>query len=415
MLIVTDSRVWSPGEGRNYRFTRMVSGLCRYGIHIDLVTSRKNLNKEDIACLRSAGIKKIITGENSDKNKHRSGIRSAIRKYCPNFILSIVRSGLNAMQQIILLLVSREKKVPVLSELRSSLLPALVQEYVQRYSPDFIMVEYIMHAYALDFLKQYPEHDKPVTMIDTHDVAFQRCESFSRHGVMPPFNISRQEEKEILSNFDIIIAIQDEDRQVFEGMLPDSNVVTCLPSCPVNVMSPCSNIDAKSLMFMGGNSTPNSEGLSQFLKYAWTDIRKLHPDAALKVYGTVCRRFEGKTYPGVLFEGYVADPRTAYSKAAIVISPVTFGSGLKIKTLEGLGYGRPVVATTHSAAGLKGAVGQGLFIAADWGDFASIIDNLLQNPIKIESAGKSASDYIARHFSGSCVMNDLLKAMNKKK
>ena len=104
-------------------------------------------------------------------------------------------------------------------------------------------------------------------MDDTHDVLYKRCESFAMHGNPLTNSISREEEEEMLKLFDIIIAIQDEDRKTFEKMSPNSTVVTCLPPYTVDSLIPSSNRIPKSLAFFGGKgySGPNEDGLSDFL------------------------------------------------------------------------------------------------------------------------------------------------------
>ena len=55
---------------------------------------------------------------------------------------------------------------------------------------------------------------------------------------------------------------------------------------------------------------------------------------------------------GVPFEGHIPDLASFYGSARVVISPVRFGSGVKIKTVEALQFGLPVVSTTVGAEGI---------------------------------------------------------------
>jgi succinoglycan biosynthesis protein ExoO len=272
------------------------------------------------------------------------------------------------------------------------------------------MVEYLMHSYALDFLQEMPGCTRPVTMIDTYDVAHQLCEARQRHGERVPFLVNREEEQEILSTFDIIIAIQDQDRRTFEAMLPGRTVVTCLPACEANPVPPSTD-QSTSLIFVGGDSRKNSYGLMQFLKHAWPRVRNVHSDADLTVVGTVCRRFEEESYPGVFFEGYVDDLRESYARADVAICPVTYGGGLKIKVFEALAFGRPVVATMHSAIGFSVTEGNGLLVADDWESFAAILNDLFDDQGRVRAMGQSAAEYVDREFSESYVMRDLVAAM----
>lgn len=411
MLIVTDSRVWSPGSGRNFRFTRLVSSLCRFGIQIDLVTSRNDLAPEEMGCLSEAGITRVIAGAGPESGRKKRGFRSSVKRWIPDPILSACRYVKKASQKVTSSFKTGKNEPRRLVELRSSMLSNLVMEYAEKYCPDFVMVEYLMHGYVLEVLKRIPARARPVTLIDTHDVAYQRCEAMAGHDDSEPIMISREEEQEVLERFDIVIAIQDEDRATFEEMLPGSCVVTCLPSCGSNPVEMSPDYDPKSVLFVGGKSSHNAEGLKQFLEHSWPGIIDEHPEATLTVVGNVDRCFEDQSYPGVHFAGYVTDQRESYASAAAVISPIVFGSGLKIKVLEGMASGRPVVATRHSSIGFNGAEGHGLLVADDWSEFTALLNDLFEEPERVRSLGASAAAYVDHQFDGSRVMQELITVM----
>ncbi len=412
MLVVTNSRVWSPGDGRHFRFTRLASELCRHGIQLDLVTSTILL-PDDLERLRSAGITAITTGEAMGKSSRKPELRSKIRSWCPGAVVGAFRAARYLGRQLGSAFATRTARERKLSELQSPLLSLLVADYVRAKCPDFVLVEYLVHSYALEPLKRQPPTIRPITLVDTHDVAHQRCESFAAHGNPLPHSLSREEEQEMLGAFDIIIAIQDEDTKTFEAMNPGSTVVTCLPPCTADPVKPSPDRRPKSAAFFGGKgySGPNESGLAQFLAHAWPLIKQAHPTATLKVYGDTRDAFVSRSFPGVSFEGYVADLREAYAQTEIVISPMTSGGGLKTKVLEALASGRPVVATTHSAIGFPNAEGHGLLVAGDWHAFAITIIDLFASRDRLPALGRSAADYVAREFNETRVMQDLLSAM----
>jgi glycosyltransferase involved in cell wall biosynthesis len=55
----------------------------------------------------------------------------------------------------------------------------------------------------------------------------------------------------------------------------------------------------------------------------------------------------------VAFVGYVADLAPLYARARVAISPLRFGAGVKIKTIEAIQHGLPVVATSVGAEGFR--------------------------------------------------------------
>jgi glycosyltransferase involved in cell wall biosynthesis len=81
---------------------------------------------------------------------------------------------------------------------------------------------------------------------------------------------------------------------------------------------------------------------------------------------------------GVVFTGYLDDirPRVARSWGSIV--PLRVGGGTRLKILEALALGTPVVATSKGAEGLDLAPGQDILIADKPADFAAAVLRLLQ-------------------------------------
>ena len=412
MLIATDARLWTPGGGRYFRFSGLVSALRRHVACLDFITSR-TLSAEDVARLRTIGFDNITTGRAEEKPRPEAALRSRIRSICPPPLAAAFRSVRSLARRVGSMFTTNRTEVRNISDLQSPQLPLLVADYLKKKSPDFVMVEYLMYAYALEPLRDLSVHDRPITMIDTHDVTHKRCAVLETHGIPTSFDLTWDEEQAILGDFDIIVAIQDEDRKTFETMCPARTAVTCLPSCVIDPVGPSPDRRPKSAAFFGGRGYcgPNVLGLALFLDQAWPLIRKAHPTAALSVFGDTRDAFEGRSFPGVSFEGFVPDLREAYARTDLVISPVTFGGGLKTKVLEGLAYGRPVVATAHSAIGFPDSRGGGLFVADDWRAFAEIVNELFSHPARIREESRFAVDYVEQHFSEPRVTRDLITAM----
>ena len=74
--------------------------------------------------------------------------------------------------------------------------------------------------------------------------------------------------------------------------------------------------------------------------------------------------------PAVKVTGGVDSVEPYYEKAHVVIAPIRFGGGTRIKILEALAFGRPVVSTTIGAEGLDLKPSRDILIADTPEDFA---------------------------------------------
>jgi glycosyltransferase involved in cell wall biosynthesis len=83
--------------------------------------------------------------------------------------------------------------------------------------------------------------------------------------------------------------------------------------------------------------------------------------------------------PDVQFVGMVPDLSTFYSTIRVAISPTLVGAGVKLKTVEAVQYGVPVVATSEGAAGLPEEWRGAVAVADDARDFADAVVRLMSD------------------------------------
>lgn len=381
------------------------------GLSIELVTSRTSLNREDLECMESVGITAVHTAPKQLAPNRLPLSTSLFQTFCPRLLVGSIRRCRSSMRACIGRLGTVVQRPKRITELKCPVLIKMVEDHVLRMQPDFLLVSYLVNTFALEGLERVPHNLRPVTLVDTNDVAYMRCDALLCNGDSPSHLVSREEEAELLRLYDLIISINDEDQSVFNEMVPDETIVTCRPSCAVDALEPPSGRDLKTLLYVAGASSPNAQGLRAFLDDCWPRIRQEHPRVTLKVAGNVCRMFDQRQEPGVDFIGFVPDQRNAYAQAGIVISPVDFGGGLKIKVLEALCFGRTVVASQHSATGLRDVEGHGLLVADDLNDFTSIVNDLLRHPEQVRALCAQAARYTAVAFNEMTVTADLRSAM----
>ncbi len=93
----------------------------------------------------------------------------------------------------------------------------------------------------------------------------------------------------------------------------------------------------------------------------------------------------------IIVDGGVEDIRDAYARADVFVVPLRVGGGTRLKILEAMAAGLPIVSTTIGAEGLDIKDGENILLADEPQDFAEKIDLLLKNPArrgKIGNAGR---------------------------
>jgi polysaccharide biosynthesis protein PslH len=162
----------------------------------------------------------------------------------------------------------------------------------------------------------------------------------------------------------------------------------------------CANISAASdpdtLIYPGALSfDANLDAMIYFLEAVFPRIRAARPQTRLRITGkyTAAQRDALPTLDGVELTGFLPDVRPAVAGAAVAVVPLRRGGGTRLKILEALALGTPVVATSKGAEGLELLHGQDLLIADTPDAFAEATLQLMADPElrqRIAAAGRAA-------------------------
>ena len=214
------------------------------------------------------------------------------------------------------------------------------------------------------------------TVIDTHDLFGNRHKQYLNNKMQPTWlATTANQEIRALKRADAVIAIQEEEAQYLKRH--GVNEVHCVGHLSTAQPTPFPDPGGARLFFVGSGNPINVQGLEWFLSSVMPKIRKAFPTCKLAVAGPVSQR---RVWPDeVLVLGEVESLATEYAKATVVINPVTFGTGLAVKTIEALSYGKAVVATDAGARGLGSEFSAVLCITKDASTFAKRVIELLRD------------------------------------
>lgn len=109
--------------------------------------------------------------------------------------------------------------------------------------------------------------------------------------------------------------------------------------------------------------------------------------------------------PDVTVTGRVEDIYSYILSCDVIVAPLTFGSGIKIKVLESMACGVPVVATSIAAEGIGAENGVHILIADKPEDFCSAIVSLINDSALRQRIAKNARDYVLSRFTHENVLS----------
>lgn len=237
---------------------------------------------------------------------------------------------------------------------------------------DFVLCEYIFMSKALTV---FP--DKTIKIIDTHDRFSDRYKIFPKingRRAMQWMSTSKRSERAGFNRADRIIAIQEEEARFFRK-LTRRPVITVGHLFNAVIVNNDNEIPNKKILFFASNNKMNIDGYHHFVANTWPLIRAALPECELIIAGLICRDIE--RINGVTYWGEVEDIAAVYSQIALSINPTRYGSGLKIKTIEALIYGKPVVSSINGSIGLEEMLDTCVFATDDPQKTGDIIVRLL--------------------------------------
>jgi len=110
---------------------------------------------------------------------------------------------------------------------------------------------------------------------------------------------------------------------------------------------------------------------------------------------------------GIKVTGTVTDVREYYRQAWVFVVPLRFGGGTKLKTLEAMAMGLPIVSTGVGAQGLDIQSGREIFIANKPEDFAGRVVELLKDRDKADRIGVEARRLVEKKYIWTSIMGDV--------
>lgn len=162
-------------------------------------------------------------------------------------------------------------------------------------------------------------------------------------------------------------------------------------------------IRPRSMVFAGGlNWYPNRSAMRWFLAEVFPLIRDRYPDATMTIIGrNGSAGTEGilGSVSGVVFPGEVPDIRPIVSRSAVYVCPMLEGGGTRLKILDALAQGIPLVASRLAVEGIPARNGHEALLADDARPFADAVCSLFDDPATGERLAQCGRALVESCFS----------------
>lgn len=270
------------------------------------------------------------------------------------------------------------------NHLLTDYIKASFKKIVEAKKYDYIIINYEFWAGLID----YKLSTNPITIIDTHD--WITLNEFYKN---PLLKIGDRFEEEInnLNKFDKVITISNDENFVFKGFLGDK-VVNIPPSFPSHFSY---NFEKRfDLIFVGSDNIFNIKSM----KWFFDNVYPILPDNInIVIIGRICKHLQKRK--GVTLVEFSETLDEYYSQSKIAICPMLEGTGIKIKVIEALSFGLPVVGTERAIDGFSSSIANGCLTDNNPEIFKDKIISLLQDESFYKSIKSQAEEYFKNNFS----------------
>lgn len=256
---------------------------------------------------------------------------------------------------------------------------------------DNIIIEYIRLDYFINDL-----HHKYTIMLDTHDLMSLRTEAYEKNCDKHHITITREEEYKILSKYDYLLSIQKNEFNLLKENIEHKKNLLVYHAVDIAVNQTV-NQELKNIIFISGPA--NYKHIIWFIENIW---KYFVTDQIIKlnIHGSVCKNLQQyKNEKNIILHGYAKDLNLIYSNADLVINPVLYGGGLKIKNVEALAHGVPLITTDEGANGIEDGINYSFLLANSVDEWVEAILAVKLSKELREKLSKNAIEYSKHYFS----------------
>ena len=300
--------------------------------------------------------------------------------------------------------------------LRSELLGKKIKHLMSDIDFDIVQFE---HSRMAPYLSALPLEDRSKRVLTFHNVAASQYKRISNIAQTPVgrmrtwvySHMLRWWEPRYAERFDRCITVSENDRMELLKANPRLKIDVVSNGINAKEYRPLDHNSCKpALLFVGSlGYAPNADGIIWFCNNILPHLRNEIDDIQVWIVGISpppeVIKLNGD---GVHVTGRVDDVVPYYEKSAISIVPLRAGGGTRLKILESMALGRPVVSTTIGCEGLDVIDGHHLLIGDSPEQFARNVTRLLKDSILYRQISENARKLVVKTYDWNVIVGKLL-------
>lgn len=269
------------------------------------------------------------------------------------------------------------------------------EEILSRRKYDYILISYVYWATLIE-----PESPQDsTTVLDLSDFTTLNLFDMSEGRI----NIGKLIEEEIrrVNFFHKVICISEDERSFFSQFCqkPEFYYIPYFMKANQNRQNTKKDID---LLFIGSDNAFNRKGIRWFFDKVYPLLDR---SISILIVGKITDHIP--KHGNVTAVPYAEDLNRVYRKTKVAICPLLGGTGLKIKVIEALSFGLPVVTTPKGVVGFPQKLNNGCLVSDTPEGFARGIHRLLRDKDYYRQQSEQSNFFFRENFEESRVHREL--------
>jgi glycosyltransferase involved in cell wall biosynthesis len=159
---------------------------------------------------------------------------------------------------------------------------------------------------------------------------------------------------------------------------------------------------------------PNLDGAEHFINQILPRLRIRVPTVEFWLVGTGVEHLPSFVHapPNVRFLGFVEDLSSIYAAARVIVCPIRYGGGTRVKLIEAASWGKPIVSTTLGAEGLGFRSGEEALLVDKPELFADACARLIEDDGLCETLSQNARRLAIERFDESRIVEQLINVFS---
>jgi O-antigen biosynthesis protein len=272
---------------------------------------------------------------------------------------------------------------------------------------------------AEDLIPSVRRHSRARVVYYGHDLHFRRLQQQAEMNcddrLLRTADRMRDQERAIWRRADLSLYPSEEEAEIASALQPDARIGSVVPYCFDQFAMPRAAPKGQEIIFVASfGHPPNEDAAVWFVRDVLPLIQANAWGAHLSIIGsnpTACVRDLAADGVAVFADVNDDELTAAYERARVAVVPLRCGAGVKLKVVESLRAGVPLVTTSVGAQGLPG-LSSVAAVEDDAASFAAAVVLMLHDDVAWEKQCGEQVEYAQSRFSRAALTESLLRALD---